>query len=286
MYTRPPYQDAVEKLSTTPSQPARDGTSADEEKVSSPDSYDTSSPRDQPWKMADFASPKSFWRRLSSNEEYGPRTSFWPSVTQIVTYLAATLLIGYISWSLGSSFTHQKDLLDIAQSRPTYPPYDRQGDAHVSAVDVHTAPVVEPSTQKFAFAAFLAEWSPDDKSRINDTDMYFIQMRILTYQFVHDPITRTDKDIPFIALVMPNVDQWKKDQLRKDGATLVEVTRVESKTGYHAGRWKDLFSKFHVFTLEQYDKVRSLRSEDSIEAFTKPFSRYASSMLTLPSWHL
>lgn len=286
MYSRPPYQDVVEKQSSDEVTSPVEEQCCDEERLSS--SADPleqkSTSRGKSWRdfgISDRDSWKSIWARFSNTDNYRPSTTHsWPSPLQIITYLVAITIIGYTAWTLGAKFTHQQDLWDLANSR-LEAGYQNNVPSNVDRpiADVHTTPLDEPASQKYAFAAFLAEWSPDNAEKKNDTDMYFIQTRILTYQFLYDPITRTDPNVDFIVLVMPNVDDWKKEQLKKDGAKVVEVKPVESKVGWHKGRWKDLFSKFHVFTLTQYDKVS--RSTSTMHDVLRNNANYACLYLLL-----
>jgi len=179
-----------------------------------------------------------------------------PSSIELITCLFATFLVGYIGYAIGKTYEHQHDLIVAYSSGISGLVADDQD------YEVHTtlAPSIDAGVpqEKLAFAAFLGVsqvgtaghlittliqckqgWSPDNQEKINDEDSYYISVRILTYQFLHDPMTKTDPDIPFLVLTMPEVDDWKKDQLRRDGATVIPIERTDTGgKGYRKGRWK------------------------------------------------
>jgi alpha-N-acetylglucosamine transferase len=82
------------------------------------------------------------------------------------------------------------------------------------------APHLEPLRlqtidSKYAYATFLASDGVDStNSSIND-DKYFVATRILAYQLLHAPETKTNHDYPFIVLVNKGVSEAKRDRLRR-----------------------------------------------------------------------
>ncbi|KAI9046211.1 putative glycosyl transferase family 8 family [Aspergillus affinis] len=90
----------------------------------------------------------------------------------------------------------------------------------------------------------------------NSSDPYFDAARILTYQVLHAPETRTRLDIEFVIFVHENVDPEKKDRLRRDGAHLIEwkdfsVDWVRPKDA----RWTHIMTKLRLWQMVQYDLV-------------------------------
>jgi hypothetical protein len=65
---------------------------------------------------------------------------------------------------------------------------------------------------KYAYATFLAI-DADEDSGIGDE--YFIATRVLAYQLLHAPGTRTHDGIPFIVVVNKDVPETKRDRLRR-----------------------------------------------------------------------
>jgi len=120
---------------------------------------------------------------------------------------------------------------------------------------------------KYAFAAFLAPMAPAKHTglELNDEDHYMIGIRMLIYQLLHDPITKTNNSIPFIVLVTETVPREYRDRLTKDGAIIVEVAPVKIdwiKPGRE--RWENVMDKLHVFELVQYEKILLLDADHVI----------------------
>lgn len=119
------------------------------------------------------------------------------------------------------------------------------------------------SHSPYAYVTLLAP-NPklDNKTLADEEDDYFIATRVLAYQLLHAPHTATNSHIPFIVLVTPDVAESKVERLRKDGATVKVVERIEQewmKPG--VPRWRDMLSKLRLFELTQYEKVLFLDSD-------------------------
>jgi alpha-N-acetylglucosamine transferase len=92
-------------------------------------------------------------------------------------------------------------------------------------------------------------------------DHYFMATRILGYQLMHQPTTKTQRDIPFVVLVTKDVKQDRRDLLIKDGAKVLQVENVEVDTSWIHGempQWKDLMTKLRAWELTSYDLVAFL----------------------------
>jgi len=55
----------------------------------------------------------------------------------------------------------------------------------------------------YAFSAFLA--APSSAGQSDNDDLYFVGTRMLVYQLLHDPETRTNNSYPFLVLVTEDV---------------------------------------------------------------------------------
>ncbi|RDL40126.1 Nucleotide-diphospho-sugar transferase [Venustampulla echinocandica] len=107
---------------------------------------------------------------------------------------------------------------------------------------------------RLAFATLLLESNVN--STATDSDVYFNSVRILSYQLQHDKSTCTRHSIPFLVLTTPGVLPWKREQLSREGAIIVQVQKVDSSwasPGHE--RWHDVMAKLRVFELTDYDRV-------------------------------
>ncbi|EPS41653.1 hypothetical protein H072_4442 [Dactylellina haptotyla CBS 200.50] len=113
-------------------------------------------------------------------------------------------------------------------------------------------------SSRVAYATFLAEntkrSSDSDK---DDDDMYFVAARVLAYQLLHDPDTRSNRSIPFIVLVTAAVSESKRRTLESDGATVIFAEDVTLPFWVKTGvtRWKDQFTKLRLFELVEYERI-------------------------------
>lgn len=145
--------------------------------------------------------------------------------------------------------------------------YDNHRDAVVGelaglAKSPFTAEWHPPSLDKvesnFAFATFLAGQPDDaDDGAAGINDHYFQATRILAYQLLHAPETRSrDRSIPFLVLVTDRVPETKRERLRRDGAIVVPAVDVTSdwvKT--EISTWQDVMTKLRLWELTQFDLI-------------------------------
>lgn len=113
-------------------------------------------------------------------------------------------------------------------------------------------------TSKYAFATYL--------SSLENQDHYFIATRILTYQLLHAPETRSA--VPFLVLVGPELSESKRVRLRRDGAIVIEVDHLSRdwvKTS-HKG-WENVMDKLRLWELTDYDLIALL---DADTILTRP----------------
>jgi alpha-N-acetylglucosamine transferase len=113
--------------------------------------------------------------------------------------------------------------------------------------------VLKPSSRdsRLAFATMLSD---ADES---EDDFYYVAIRVLAYQLLHDEYTRSNKTIPFIVLATPEVPLFKQERLRLDGATVIQVQDVPHPRWIKTGitRWKDQFAKLRLFEMVEYDRI-------------------------------
>lgn len=120
---------------------------------------------------------------------------------------------------------------------------------------------------KVAFATFLAENTKrkSDNER-DDEDWYYVASRLLAYQLLHDPDTRTNRPIPFIVLVTSAVSESKRERLRKDGAIIVPAEDVTLPFWVKTGvtRWKDQFTKLRLLELVEFERIAFIDADTLI----------------------
>lgn len=106
---------------------------------------------------------------------------------------------------------------------------------------------------RVAFSTLLTGSGFKDEGPMDD-DVYFTSTRVLCYQLLHAPQTRTTLDAPFLVLTTPNVRKDKIDRLKEDGATVIPVEFIQAdwvKT--NISTWQFVLSKLHLWQLTQFD---------------------------------
>ncbi|KAF3281615.1 hypothetical protein TWF970_002171 [Orbilia oligospora] len=145
-------------------------------------------------------------------------------------------------------------------SLPYYPPASALRLGRLQHYGTDGVPEVRALTanSRVAFATFLAENTKrtGDTEKDND-DMYFVATRVLAYQLLHDPETRTNNSTPFIVLVTSAVSESKRRTLESDGATVIFAEDVPLPFWVKTGvtRWKDQFTKLRLFELVEYERI-------------------------------
>ncbi|KAI9662615.1 MAG: hypothetical protein M1821_008782 [Bathelium mastoideum] len=109
---------------------------------------------------------------------------------------------------------------------------------------------------KRAYATFLTGTVANASDHDYNNDVYFVATRLLCYQILHAPETRTNQSIPFLVLVTEDVSLDKRDRLAADGATVVPVEYIR-QDWIHAmhGYWQDVMTKLRIWELVQYDLI-------------------------------
>jgi alpha-N-acetylglucosamine transferase len=110
-----------------------------------------------------------------------------------------------------------------------------------------------------AYVTFLSTRNEND----NYQDPYFNATRLLAYKLLHDPETKTTQGIPFLVMVTATVDQWKRDQLIEEGATVFEVDYINIGDNLKKGepRWADQYTKLRLFQLTGFDRLLYIDSD-------------------------
>jgi len=91
-----------------------------------------------------------------------------------------------------------------------------------------------------------------------DNDAYFMATRVLTHQLIHAPATKSDPvRVSFLVLCSQSTPTEQKDQLRRDGAHVVELQDVPVNWWIHSGvgRWKEQFTKLRTFEMIEYKRI-------------------------------
>lgn len=112
------------------------------------------------------------------------------------------------------------------------------------------------TTSKHAYATFLASSAGErDDENINQ-DTYFVATRILVYQILHAPETRTRSKIPFIVLVNEGVSKAKRERLRRDGTIIWEAEPVDPKwIKTEISTWQAVLTKLRLWELTQFERI-------------------------------
>lgn len=106
-------------------------------------------------------------------------------------------------------------------------------------------------TSKYVYATFLAG---NDKPE--DEDVYLLGARLLAYQLIHDPKTKSNNSIPFIVIVTKTVTPAKLERLQRDGAVVVVVDDLVSHWIKKVNpRFKDVMTKLRLWEFTQFDRI-------------------------------
>ena len=68
-----------------------------------------------------------------------------------------------------------------------------------------SSPLKSTPPHRYAFSAFLA--APAEESDDDNEDHYFVGTRMMIYQLLHDPQTRTNNSYPFLVMVTVDVSR-------------------------------------------------------------------------------
>ncbi|KAH7370723.1 glycosyltransferase family 8 protein [Rhexocercosporidium sp. MPI-PUGE-AT-0058] len=107
-----------------------------------------------------------------------------------------------------------------------------------------------PASPRYAYATLLT----------SDDERYYTAARILAYQLLVDPETKTSSDIPFVVMVTTSVPKHQRQQLIRDGAIVAHVEDVAlpwwiRQRLRRPSRYGDQFIKLRVLQMLEYDRV-------------------------------
>lgn len=117
--------------------------------------------------------------------------------------------------------------------------------------------VISSSSTRFAYATLLTSEDAE----------YFTATRVLLYQLLHDPETRSnDTSIPFVIMVTKAVPASQRQQLVSEGATVILVEDVPLPFWIRQrlkkpNRYKDQFTKLRILQMLEYDRVLYLDAD-------------------------
>ncbi|MCJ1279427.1 hypothetical protein MMC21_007251 [Puttea exsequens] len=114
-----------------------------------------------------------------------------------------------------------------------------------------------PPRPKLAYVTFLSSTTVDNNAP-DDEDHYFTGARVLAYQLLHDPKTRTRKNIPFVVAVSRDVPSSKRERLIKDGAQIQEVERLTADWIETEHRYSEVMTKLRIASWYHFDRVMFL----------------------------
>ncbi|PSN73576.1 nucleotide-diphospho-sugar transferase [Corynespora cassiicola Philippines] len=127
---------------------------------------------------------------------------------------------------------------------------------------------------KYAYATFLGPPTSHNATTTNSTrslgDPYFTSTRLLTYQILHAPQTRTHlPHAPFLILVLPSTPEAWINVLQAEGATIVRIEPIDLSPTSGAfdrqwvaqSRFRDVLAKLRLWELDAWDKILYLDAD-------------------------
>lgn len=126
-----------------------------------------------------------------------------------------------------------------------------------------------PHRGPYAIAIFLASKSNERPEDSDNDDGYYVSARTLVYQLLHSPSTKLRNPVPVIILVSQAARESKRQRLRDDGATVINVDNIPHNMTITIDRWTDTFTKLRLFdpSVVPYEKVLLM---DADIALTRP----------------
>jgi alpha-N-acetylglucosamine transferase len=122
---------------------------------------------------------------------------------------------------------------------------------------------VAPDEERYAYVTWLSSTVDADSDNADDldADIYFVATRILVWQILHDPTTKTS-NADMVVMVGPDVDEPRRERLRRDGAIVrpIELVHTEHDSWIvpEEARWRDIMSKLRVWEMEEYSHILML----------------------------
>lgn len=117
-------------------------------------------------------------------------------------------------------------------------------------------PSLKTTKSKYAYATFLGPNPDQAEEQDISNDLYFVAARLLAYQLLHAPETRTTHDIPFVVLVSEGVTEVKRERLRKDGAIVWERELIDAAwIDTPVPGWRTVLTKLRLWELTQFERI-------------------------------
>ncbi|KAK5101996.1 hypothetical protein LTS08_004456 [Lithohypha guttulata] len=100
---------------------------------------------------------------------------------------------------------------------------DIQALSHHSNPDTESASSAADAQPSSAEKLGYVTWLGKTGDGSDKEDIYFIATRILVYQILHDPSTRSPRGLPIIVMTTPDVTAENRKRLEDDGATVIPI---------------------------------------------------------------
>jgi alpha-N-acetylglucosamine transferase len=98
--------------------------------------------------------------------------------------------------------------------------------------------------------------STEYQSEDLDADKYFQSARMLVWQLLHSPRTRSRRPIDVVVIVTPSVSESRRAVLKADGAIIYPVEFLRKEWGdFRETRWLDILAKLRAWQMTQYSRV-------------------------------
>jgi hypothetical protein len=166
-------------------------------------------------------------------------------VVLILIFIWAALMIGSTFWSISIDFT--------GISGKLHQPHQQLQQQQQQ----HAAP--DPSPVPYAFGTILTG-EGDTDSEVESP--YFTAARLLTYQLLHSPDTRSVDNIPLLVLVTENIPHEQRTTLTKDGAVVIPVENITREWVHPKWeRWSGVLAKLNIWKMTEYTKIAFLDAD-------------------------
>lgn len=164
--------------------------------------------------------------------------------TLSLALFSAFLIVFYLAWV-------NRDSIQIPNVDRLYPPnFSLLGTSNSNSSGA------APSNQRHAFATLLAGIAdPDDRPINDDDDGYFMSTRVMVYQLLHAANTSVPAAIDVVVFATPYVPNHQLERLERDGAKVIVVDPITTKSAPGDVRWQLSLSRFHLWEHEEYDKI-------------------------------
>jgi alpha-N-acetylglucosamine transferase len=121
--------------------------------------------------------------------------------------------------------------------------------------------------ERYAYVTWLSSPGNGDSDDL-DADLYFVATRILVWQILHDPSTKTSI-ADMVVMVSSDVSESRRERLRRDGAIVRPVDPVRGKDDAWIvpllARWSEVMDKLRVWEMEEYSRILMLDSDTLLQ---------------------